>query len=70
MRPPFTPKQALEYGDGVLDGYTITLDGPQGCPSDILAPYVQDPDGVMYAPDGDEFEPVTETSVWVRQEWF
>lgn len=66
MTLPFTPLEALDMGEGIHGEYEITLDGPQGSPSSHWTPFVFHGDDV-YAVSGEEGDPVTANSVWIKQ---
>lgn len=66
---PFKATQRCQTQDPFIhEGFSYTLDGPQGCPkSEMVAFATHIESGTDFAPTGDG--PVTVQTVWIQM-WF
>lgn len=66
MKPTITPKEAADHGNGVLNGHTITMDGPQMSPPEFWSPFIITLDGEEYCCTGEPGDPITEDTQWLK----
>ena len=70
MEPNLTPLQALqacqEKDNFTQDGWEYYLDGPQGSPRNIWAPFAIDEKGQEWFVNGEPGDIVTNTNYWIK----